>query len=125
MQFKIAHIAHTWRKNRRSCSSQIDAAVRDSTVVDRLLIGDAGSDGTVAARVRSSEPGQKVGAGVECFCGGGVREPALDASLWASELDGVRYPLPDAAVDWAVDTGISGEKMYAFEWIDRGMSPDS
>ncbi|MFD1535296.1 hypothetical protein [Pseudonocardia aurantiaca] len=45
----------------------------------------------------------------------------LFASLWASSQDEVRYPLSDAAMGWAVNTGINGEKLTAYQWIDEGM----
>lgn len=53
-----------------------------------------------------------------------LRQTLLFASLWASAEGGVRYPLHDDEVHEAVNTDVTGSKMSAWDWVDRGMPID-
>lgn len=43
------------------------------------------------------------------------------ASMWTAGYDGMRYPLPDTVLDELLNSGLSGEKMYAYDWVEAGM----
>jgi hypothetical protein len=51
----------------------------------------------------------------------GLNTSVLFASLWASYHPDVTFPLSGEAVDWAVNSDLTGEKMRAWQWIDEGL----
>jgi hypothetical protein len=48
----------------------------------------------------------------------------LFAALWTSAEGEMAYPLPDEAIRDIVNTGITGEKLNAWQWVESGMPVD-